>query len=61
MFFKFSKSIHVLTILIFIIFLGCTNDESYDNSDFASEVNTALPDTETIPFVVVGNNGAIFT
>jgi len=64
LFFKFPKSIHVLTVLSFIIFLGCTNDESYDNSDFVSEVNIALPDTDnstSIPFVVVGNNGAIFT
>ena len=61
MFFKFSKSIHVLTVLIFIIFSGCTNDESYDNSDFVSEVNTALPNSNTVPFVVVGSSGSIYT
>ena len=60
MFFKFSKSIHVLTVLIFII-CGCTSDESYDNSDFVSEVNTALPNSNTVPFVVVGSSGSIYT
>ena len=61
--FKFPVIILFLTGIAFFLILGCTSDESYDNSNFVSEVNTALPDnsTTTIPFVVVGNNGAIFT
>ena len=45
-----------------LIIFGCTSDESYDNSDFVSEVNTALPDnSNTVPFVVVGSSGSIYT
>ena len=61
---KFNLFIQFLSGIVLLLLLGCTSDESYDNSNFVSEVNTALPDTDnstTIPFVVVGNNGAIFT
>ena len=61
---KFNLFIQFLSGIVLLLLLGCTSDESYDNSNFVSEVNTALPDTvnsTTIPFVVVGNNGAIFT
>ena len=65
----YSKYFQLLSFSIItssVIIFGCTSDESYDNSGFVSEVNTALPDTDTdtdtdIPFVVVGNAGAIYT
>ena len=47
-----------------LIVFGCTSDESYDNSGFVSEVNTALPDKDNstlseIPFVIVGGSDTV--
>ena len=58
---KYFQIFCILIIISSLIFFGCTSDESYDNSGFVSEVNTALPDTNTIPFVVVGSSGSIYT
>ena len=57
-----SKYFHFNQFLIIIsifIICGCTSDESYDNSDFVSEVNTALPNSNTVPtvpFVIIGKS-----
>ena len=45
-----------------VIIFGCTSDDSYDNSDFVSEVNSVLIDNSTlseIPFVIVGGSDTV--
>ena len=54
---KYFQLFWFLIITSSLIIFGCTSDESYDNSDFVSEVNTALPDTD-VPYVIVGGNSA---
>lgn len=56
---KYFQIFWFLIITSSLIIFGCTSDESYDNSGFVSEVNTALQDNSTlseIPFVIVGGN-----
>lgn len=57
--FKSNLFIQFLSGIVLLLLLGCTSDESYDNSNFVSEVNTALPDNSTlseIPFVIIGKS-----
>ena len=52
---SFQFILALITLSNFFIF-GCTSDESYDNSDFTSEVETNLP--ASVPFVAVGGSNS---
>ena len=57
---KYFQLFWFLIITSSLIIFGCTSDESYDNSGFVSEVNTALPDNlSDIPFVIVGGSSTV--
>ena len=53
---KYFQLFWFLIITSSLIIFGCTSDESYDNSDFSSEVETNLP--QSVPFVAVGGSNS---